>query len=235
MATLTETLQQLADPGIAEHSQRFFKTGPGEYGEGDRFLGIRVPEQRKVAGTFRNLSLDELESLLQSEWHEVRLTALFILVLQYQNGDAAQRETIFHFYIRNLDRVNNWDLVDSSAGHIAGHHLIDKDRSLLFDLAESENIWKRRVAIIATGAFIRHEDLEDTFRISEMLLNDPQDLIHKAVGWMIRETGKKDREAMEAFLLRHYRQMPRTMLRYSIEHLPKERRKEYLEGTVSKF
>ncbi|MCC5914723.1 MAG: DNA alkylation repair protein [Balneolaceae bacterium] len=230
MATLTETLYQLADPGIAEHSQGFFKTGPGEYGEGDRFLGIRVPEQRKVARRFRNLSLDELESLLQSEWHELRLTALFILVLQYQKGDAAQRVTIFHFYIRNLDRVNNWDLADSSAGHIAGHYLFDKDRSLLFDLAESENIWKRRVAIIATGAFISHEDLEDTFRISEMLLNDPQDLIHKAVGWMIRETGKKDREAMEAFLLRHYRQMPRTMLRYAIEHLPKERRKEYLEG-----
>lgn len=233
MATLTETLQELADPEIAEHSQRFFKTGPGEYGEGDRFLGIRVPEQRKVAKSFRHHSLDELESLLQSEWHEVRLTALFILVLQYQKGDTAQRERIFHFYIRKLDRVNNWDLVDSSARHIAGQYLFDKDRGLLYDLAKSENIWKRRVAIIATGAFISSGDLEDSFRISEMLLNDPHDLIHKAVGWMIRETGKMDREAMEAFLLQHYRQMPRTMLRYAIEHLPKERRKEYLEGTVS--
>jgi 3-methyladenine DNA glycosylase AlkD len=235
MSTLTNFLQQLADPEIAEHSQRFFKTGPGEYGEGDRFLGIRVPELRKAAQKFKHLPLNELGQLLQSEWHEVRLTALFILVLQYQKADEQLRERIFRFYIHihNLDRVNNWDLVDSSASRIAGHYLFDKDRSLLYELAESENLWKRRVAIIATGYFISHGDFDDTFRITEMLLNDDHDLIHKAAGWMIRETGKKDRDAMEKFLVRHYRNMPRTMLRYAIEHLPEERRKEYLAGTVS--
>ena len=233
MNTLTETLQNLADPEIAEHSQRFFKTGPGEYGERDRFLGIRVPELRKAARKFKHLSLDELGQLLQSEWHEVRLTVLFILVLQYQKADEQLRARIFRFYIHNLDRVNNWDLVDSSASRIAGHYLFDQDRSLLFELAESENLWKRRVAIIATGYFISRGDFDDTFRITEMLLNDDHDLIHKAAGWMIRETGKKDRGAMEKFLARHYRNMPRTMLRYAIEHFPEERRKEYLAGTVS--
>jgi len=233
MNTLTETLQNLANPKIAEHSQRFFKTGPGEYGEGDRFLGIRVPELRKAARKFRHLALDDLGRLLQSEWHEVRLTALFILVLQYEKADEQLREKIFRFYIQNLDRVNNWDLVDSSASRIAGHYLFDKDRSLLYELAESENLWKLRVAIISTGYFISRGDFDDTFHIAEMLLHDEHDLIHKAAGWMIRETGKKDREAMERFLVSHYRNMPRTMLRYAIEHLPEDRRKAYLAGTVS--
>lgn len=233
MPALIEALKQLADPEIAEHSQRFFKTGPGQYGEGDRFLGIRVPVQRKTAKKFRHLTLDEIRGLLQSEWHEVRLTALFVLVEQYQKADQPQKKRIFYFYIENLDRVNNWDLVDSTASKIAGHYLFDKDRSLLYELVQSDNLWKRRVAIIATGYFISMGDIEETFKLAELLLNDQHDLMHKATGWMIRETGKKDREAMERFLTHHYKSMPRTMLRYAIEHLPAERRKEYLEGTLS--
>ena len=233
MPTLIETLKQLADPEIAEHSQRFFKTGPGEYGDGDRFLGIRVPVQRKTAKAFRRLTLEEIAGLLQSEWHEVRLTALFVLVEQYQKADQPQEERIFRFFIENLDRVNNWDLVDSTASKIAGHYLFDKDRSLLYELVQSDNLWERRVAIIATGYFISRGDIEETFRLAELLLDDPHDLMHKATGWMIRETGKRDREAMERFLILHYKNMPRTMLRYAIEHLPAERRKEYLEGTLS--
>lgn len=232
MPTLVETLKHLADPEIAEHSQRFFKTGPGEYGEGDRFLGIRVPVQRKTAKAFRHITLDEIGGLLQSEWHEVRLTALFVLVEQYQKAGQAEKERIYQFYIDNLGRVNNWDLVDSTASKIAGHYLFDKDRSLLYELVQSDNLWERRVAIIATGYFISRGDIEETFKLAELLLNDEHDLIHKATGWMIRETGKKNRKAMERFLIRHYKNMPRTMLRYAIEHLPAERRKEYLIGAV---
>lgn len=229
---LLKELNDLANPEIAEHSQRFFKTGPGEYGEGDRFLGIRVPVQRKVARKYSHLSLEEIDELLQSPWHEVRLTALIILVRKYEKADRAFREQIFRFYIDHLNRINNWDLVDTSAGKIVGHYLYKRDRKLLFELAESKNIWKRRVGIIATGYFIAHGDLEDTYRIASILLHDESDLIHKAVGWMIRETGKRNRKRMEEFLSDCYRNMPRTMLRYSIEHLPEPRRQEYLKGTA---
>jgi 3-methyladenine DNA glycosylase AlkD len=162
----------------------------------------------------------------------VRLTALFILVLKYEKADEKLQEEIFHFYIQNLDRVNNWDLVDSSARQIAGHYLFDKDRSLLFRLAESENLWERRVSIIATHHFINKGDLADTFRISEILLNDEHDLIHKAVGWMLRETGKYDQKALEQFLLKHYQTTPRTMLRYAIGHLSENQRKAYLPAQL---
>lgn len=225
-------LNKLANPDIARHSQRFFKSGPGEYGEGDRFLGIRVPPQRKAARKYRHLSLDEIDELLQSPWHEVRLTALFILVHKYEKADESGREQIFRFYINNLERVNNWDLVDSSAKKIAGQHLYNRDRSILFELAQSENLWKRRAAIIATHYFIDQGDLGDTYRIALILLNDNADLIHKATGWMIRETGRRDRQRMERFLGTHYRKMPRTMLRYAIEHLSEQRRNQYLEGTA---
>jgi 3-methyladenine DNA glycosylase AlkD len=229
---LLDELRNLADPEIAAHSQKFFKTGPGEYGEGDRFLGIRVPVQRKLAKQFRQLPLGDIEQLLNSEYHEVRLTSLFILVHQYERTAGEDQEAIFNFYIKHLDRVNNWDLVDSSASQIAGHYLFSRDRSLLDKLASSSNLWKRRTAIISTHYFIKQGDPEYTFRIVKKLLSDSHNLIHKACGWMIRETGKQDRDQMLRFLNTHYLQMPRTMLRYAIEHLPKEFRKSYLDGTA---
>ena len=235
MATAHDVLKALkaiSDQNIAAHSSRFFKAGKGEYGEGDQFLGIRVPEQRKIARNNKTTSLDEIEKLLQSEFHEARLTALFILVLQYRSTTAARREEIYHFYMNNLNRVNNWDLVDSSAKYIAGHFLFDTDRSTLFELAESNNLWKRRVAVLTTFYFIDRGDFSTTFEISDKLLQDKEDLIHKAVGWMLREIGKQNRAELENFLKPRYKMMPRTMLRYAIEKFPKEHREEYLKSLV---
>ncbi len=228
-------LHDLTDDTIAEHSSRFFKTGMGEYGEGDIFLGIRVPEQRKIAKKYRDIPLEEVKHLLASAYHEVRLTAIFILVYKYKKSDTDNKEIIYRFYMDNLDAVNNWDLVDSSAGYIAGHYLIDKDKSVLYKFAKSDNLWKRRISIIATSFFISKGFLQDTFQIAELLLKDQEDLIHKAVGWMLRETGKKDRTALLSFLKTHYSVMPRTMLRYSIEKFPDSERKMILAGDFSIF
>lgn len=228
-------LHDLTDDTIAEHSSRFFKTGMGEYGEGDIFLGIRVPEQRKIAKKYRDIPLEEVKHLLASAYHEVRLTAIFILVYKYKKSDTDNKEIIYRFYMDNLDAVNNWDLVDSSAGYIAGHYLIDKDKSVLYKFAKSDNLWKRRISIIATSFFISKGFLQDTFQIAELLLKDQEDLIHKAVGWMLRETGKKDRTALLSFLKTHYSVMPRTMLRYSIEKFPDSERKMILAGDLSIF
>ncbi len=228
-------LHDLTDDTIAEHSSRFFKTGMGEYGEGDIFLGIRVPEQRKIAKKYRDIPLEEVKHLLASAYHEVRLTAIFILVYKYKKSDTDNKEIIYRFYMDNLDAVNNWDLVDSSAGYIAGHYLIDKDKSVLYKFAKSDNLWKRRISIIATSFFISKGLLQDTFQIAELLLKDQEDLIHKAVGWMLRETGKKDRTALLSFLKTHYSVMPRTMLRYSIEKFPDSERKMILAGDFSIF
>jgi 3-methyladenine DNA glycosylase AlkD len=227
-------LRALANPEIAQHSRKFFKTGPGEYGAGDRFLGIRVPVLRKVARAHRGAGDREVLALLRSVHHEERLLALLMLVERFTRGDADRREEIYAEYIRNLRYVNNWDLVDSSASQIVGGYLNDKSRKPLYRLAVSVNLWQRRVAIISTLHFIKLRDFADTLAIAKILLSDNEDLIHKASGWMLREVANRDRATAERFLLTHYRQMPRTMLRYALERFPERRRKQYLSGTIAR-
>ncbi len=221
-------LEKISDPDHAQKLQGFFKTSPGEYGEGDIFLGIRVPDQRKIAKKFRDMPLSDVLDLLQSKIHEHRLTALFILTDQFKKSDENMRQKIVDLYLKNTAHINNWDLVDSSAHKILGEWLVDKDRGLLYILAESDNLWERRISIISTFAFISREDLVDALALVKVLINDEHDLIHKATGWALREIGKKDESMLEEFLLEHYENMPRTMLRYSIERLPEERRRFFL-------
>lgn len=208
---------------------RFFKTGKGQYGEGDVFIGVTVPDIRKVAKTYANLSLTDIRSLLTSKIHEERLLALLILVDQYEKGDSATKQKIFDFYLKNTRYVNNWDLVDSSAHKIVGAHLEKKSAALLDTLARSSNLWEQRIAIIATLHCIRKNDFSSTVRIAEILLHHEHDLIHKAVGWMLREMGKKDVKPLHAFLKKHAGSMPRTMLRYAIEKLPSTQKTMYMK------
>jgi 3-methyladenine DNA glycosylase AlkD len=225
-------LRELGDPVRAEHSKRFFKTGPGEYGEGDVFLGLKVPDIRRLSRAFRGLALAELRKLLRSKIHEERLLALFVLVLQFEKGDERVRTAVYGFYLKSARFVNNWDLVDASADHIVGGYLEDKDRDILLTLAESSRLWERRISIIATYHFIKQDDFAWTLKVAERLVADSEDLIHKAVGWMLREVGNRDRKVEEGFLREHYRLMPRTMLRYAIERFPERRRQRYLKGTI---
>jgi 3-methyladenine DNA glycosylase AlkD len=222
-------LKSMADPGKAAIMQRFFKTGPGQYGEGDIFIGVMVPQSRRVAKKFCQLPLGEVRTLLYSHIHEERLVALLILAWSYSSVSSSREkeEGIVKFYLDNIKQVNNWDLVDLSAPNILGAHLVDRERSLLYMLAGSENVWERRIAIIATHHFIRNGDFSDTLKIAEMLLQDRHDLIHKAAGWMLREVGKRDTGAQEAFLEKHWSVMPRMMLRYAIERLPESKRRRY--------
>ncbi|MGW0434771.1 DNA alkylation repair protein [Micromonospora sp. NPDC003197] len=232
-ADVRHELANLADPGRAQDVSRFLQIVPGGYGEGDRAIGVSVPEQRRVAGRYwRDLSLAETTKLLTSSAHEERLTSLFILVRKFAKGDDEERGRVFGILLANTDRINNWDLVDSSAPYIVGPWLIDKDRSVLDRLAASSLVWDRRIAIMATFAFIKAGDFQWTFRLSERLLHDPHDLVHKAVGWMLREVGNRDQAAAEEFLARHYRVMPRVMLRYAIEKYEPQRRRDYLTGVV---
>ena len=212
--------------------QRFFKTGKGEYGEGDVFYGIKVPVQRKIAKQFINLALDDIKSLIHSKVHEERLIAVFILVEQFQKANEGAQKTIFNFYIKNRKGINNWDLVDLSAPKIVGQYLIKKDKALLYKFALSKDLWEKRIAILSTFTFIRQHWFEDTLKIAMILLNDKHDLIHKAVGWMLREIGNRDLMLEEDFLKKHYKNMPRTMLRYAIEKFPEKKRKSYLEGKI---
>lgn len=206
----------------------FFKTGVGHYAADDEFIGVTVPNLRKIAKKFMFLTLDDLQVLLESKINEERLLALIILIQKYQTKAAQNKETLYQFYLQNLKYVNNWNLVDTSAHCIIGAHLWDKDRSVLFDLATSKIFWERRIAIVATWYFIRQSDLEWTFNIASLLLCDTHDLIHKAVGWMLREAGKRDQAQLVAFLDQHLYTMPRTMLRYAIEKFPESMRKSYL-------
>ena len=226
---LIKELESLADSKQADMLQRFFKTGRGEYGEGDVFLGIKVPIQRAVARKYEGLKLEDIQKLLDSKIHDHRMIGLFILINLYQKN---RNKEIVDFYLANTKRVNNWDLVDLSCHQILGNWLLSKDRKVLYNLAKSENLWEKRIAIISTYAFIREKDFKDTLKISEILLNDKHDLIHKAVGWMLREVGKKDVGVLEVFLKKHYKKMPRTMLRYSIEKFPEELRQKYLKGLI---
>ncbi|MFI5279885.1 MAG: DNA alkylation repair protein [Gemmatimonadales bacterium] len=221
----------LANPVRAKHSQRFFKTGPGEYGHGDRFLGLSVPQVRALESKHRSASLTTLTRLLRSKWHEERLLALIILVRQYRSAGASEREAIFRLYLRSTDYINNWDLVDCSAWQIVGAHLAGGGRARLVRLARSKSLWERRIAIIATAYYINHGEFGDTLKMARILRDDPHDLIHKAVGWMLREVGKRDRAVEEKFLRQHAARMPRTMLRYAIEKFPQALRRRYLRTT----
>lgn len=222
-------LKALASPVVAASSARFFKTGPGEYGEGDVFIGVRVPTLRKLAREFRDLPLDEIELLLRSQIHEERMLALFVLVLSVgKKCSESHRKSAYDFYLSNTAYVNNWDLVDSSAPAIVGGHLWDKPRKPLQRLAKSKNLWERRIAMVATQHFIRLGEFDDTIALSQILLKDKEDLIHKASGWMLREVGERDVRVLVSFLDEHAATMPRTMLRYAIEHFDEDERKKYL-------
>lgn len=225
-------LRTLVDADFAEQSQRFFKTGKGSYGEGDEFLGIRVPTLRAQLPQYADLNRSEVGKLLTSSFHEERQFAVLLLVAQYANSGNHDRQAIYEFYLDSTQHINNWDLVDCSAHKIVGEHLHDKSREPLYRLAESSWMWDRRISIVSTLRFIRDKDFEDVLKLSEKLLQDKEDLVHKAVGWMLREVGKRDNAVEVAFLQPHYRTMPRTMLRYAIEKFPKPLRQDYLHGRV---
>lgn len=224
-----EHLQSLASPALAKSAARFFKTGPGEYGEGDVFIGINVPTLRQVSREFRELPFEELQSLLESPIHEERHLALMILVLQAAKCTEAHQKLAFEFYLKNTHRINNWDLVDCSAPQVVGGYLLSRSRKPLLILAKSKSLWERRIAVLATQHFIRQSDFDDTLKISRLLMHDREDLIHKATGWMLREVGKKNEALLEEFLDRHAGEMPRTMLRYAIEKLSPDQRQAYLK------
>ena len=225
-------IRKLANKKTAKHSQRFFKTGKGQYGEGDIFLGIMVPVLRKIAKKFRRISLPEESKLLESKFHEELLLSILMLVNLFKSGDEDDQELIYELYLDKTKFINNWDIVDISAGNIVGAFLFEKDKAPLYRLVFSENLWERRIAIVATFYFIRNDEFDDTLKIAEILFTDKEDLIHKADGWMLREDGKRVIEIEEEFLEEHYLKMQRIMLRYAIERFPETRRKMYLKGQV---
>jgi 3-methyladenine DNA glycosylase AlkD len=226
---LKRDLTRAADPERARYPI-WFKTGKGEYGEGDKFIGVRVPTLRAIARKYHHLELREIEKLLGSRIHEYRYAGLLILVSQYEAGNPGVRKKLFDFYLRHTHRINSWDLVDTSAPDIVGEHLVHRSRRVLYRLADSSLLWERRIAMVATSTFILRGDLKDTFGIAQRLLDDKHDLIHKAIGWMLRDAGAHSRAALIDFLQRHYARMPRTALRYAIEHLPNAQRKRALKG-----
>jgi len=216
----------------AKALQKYFKTGPGEYGEGDIFLGIKVPALRSIARQHPDLTFDELRELIISPVHEERMAALMILVKRFPGSEPEEKEKIYKFYLQNSKNINNWDLVDLSAPQIVGGYLIDRNKRILEKLADSKNLWEKRISILATFRFIKGNQFDTAFIIAEKLLNDKNDLIHKAVGWMLREIGKRDLTAEEEFLKDRFKKMPRTMLRYAIEKFPENKRKAYLQGKI---
>ena len=227
LESIRNELQALANQDKAKIIQGFFKTRKGEYAEGDIFLGITVPKSREIAKKYNSIELEELNSLLKSKIHEERLIALLILIEKFNK--SSDKKQIFDFYLNNTKYINNWDLVDLTADKILGKFLLDKSRKILDKLAHSENLWERRIAIISTFNFIKDNQFDETLKIAENLLNDSHDLIHKAVGWMLREIGKRSLPVLEEFLKKHYKSMPRTMLRYAIEKFPEEKRRLYLK------
>ncbi|MGD8910163.1 MAG: DNA alkylation repair protein [Chromatiales bacterium] len=227
-SVVVSRLRQLGDAQIAAHSQRFFKTGPGEYGEGDRFLGIRVPVLRTELKRYLDLPLHEILKLLRSPYHEARLSALLMLVERFKRGGDSSQEAIYRHYLEHTPYINNWDLVDSSAPQIVGAYLQERDKDVLYRLVASESLWERRIAVMASFHFIRQCSYADALALCEALLDDSEDLIHKATGWMLREIGKRDGAVERKFLKRHYHNMPRTMLRYAIEKFPQSERQRYL-------
>jgi 3-methyladenine DNA glycosylase AlkD len=222
-------MQIQASPEQAAILRRFFKTGPGEYGEGDVFLGLKVPQIRQLVKQSDALSIAEIKILLHSKFHEERLLALLIIVRRFERGPTTARQELFNFYLRSTPYINNWDLVDTTAPQVIGGWLLENPRDVLDGLIDSGNLWERRIAVLATLTFIRHGQFDDTLRLCRRRLDDPHDLMHKACGWMLREVGKRDQPVLEKFLDTHAVTMPRTMLRYAIERLPEPRRKAYLE------
>ena len=229
-------LASIANADEAANLARFFKTAPGEYGEGDRFRGIRVSVLRKVARRYRAASRETLNALLDSEFHEDRMLAVLIMLEQFARGDAETRRRVYDLYMKRTDAINNWDIIDVSAPHIVGPILRDgiEPESLLDSLAASDSLWRRRIAVLATFHFIKNGEADVFLRLAEHLVHDPHDLMHKACGWMLREVAKHDRRVVESFLIRHLEHMPRVMLRYAIEHFPEERRQEFLKGRVER-
>ncbi|OGG03543.1 DNA alkylation repair protein [Candidatus Gottesmanbacteria bacterium RBG_16_37_8] len=225
---LVRDLNKLKNPQKAKLLARFFKTGKGEYGEGDIFFGLTVPQQRSIAKRYSDLTVPDLQELIDSPIHEYRLISLLIIVEKYKKGNFKEKEKIVDFYLKNTSQINNWDLVDLSAEKILGDYLMDKDKSIIYKLTESANIWERRISILTTFQFIKNKKYDDTLKISEILLKDKHDLIHKAVGWMLREIGKRDQKIEEIFLQKYYKIMPRTMLRYAIERFNESKKKYYL-------
>lgn len=223
---IKKDMEKLANPEKAKVYARFFKAGKGEYGEGDKFIGLTVPEQRALAKKYVSLSLKDVQELLKNELHEYRLTALFILVYKFERS---KDKKIVDFYLKNIKYSNNWDLIDCVADKILGEYLLNKNKSILYKFAKSNDLWKKRISIITTFQFIKNNKFEDTLKISKILLNDKHDLIHKAVGWMLREVGKRDQKKEEEFLKRYYKIMPRTMLRYAIERFDEKKKKFYMK------
>ncbi|NCF75305.1 MAG: DNA alkylation repair protein [Xanthomonadaceae bacterium] len=226
---IKKELKNLSNPEQAKNSQKFFKTRKGEYGEKDVFLGVKVPIQRWIITKYKNFQLSEIKELLNSKIHEYRFIALLLLIDKYKKSNNREKKKFFDFYLRNTKNVNNWDLVDLSAPKIIGDYLLNKPRDILYKLVKSKNLWEKRIAIIATFIFIKNNDFKDILKISKILLNDKNDLIHKAIGWMLREVGKQNQEVEEKFLNKYHKRMPRIMLRYSIEKFNEEKRKAYLK------
>jgi 3-methyladenine DNA glycosylase AlkD len=232
LVQLKNELKQISNKEHAKILARFFKTGPGEYGDGDVFIGIKVPPLRAIAKKFLSLGFEDIQTLLNSEIHEERLAALMILTLRFPKANETEKQEIVNIYLKNTKRINNWDLVDLSADRILGAYLFDKDKTILEQLAKSENLWERRLAVMSTFHFIKNNRFSYALKIYRLVINDEHDLIHKAVGWMLREIGKRDLETEEKFLRKHYKKMPRTMLRYAIERFDEEKRLAYLKGNV---
>lgn len=228
-AEIQKELETYMDPVKREYLPRFFKTGKGQYGEGDKFLGVVVPHTRLVARKYKDEPFEVMAELLQSEWHECRLCALLMMVERFKKCDEIGRKEIYQFYLSQTERINNWDLVDLSAPYIVGEFLKDKSRGDLYRLAESSLLWEQRIAVVATATLIRNNDFIDILRLSERLLNHEHDLMRKAVGWMLREMGKRNKDLLVQFLDRFHKEMPRTMLRYSIEKMTGEERKHYMK------
>lgn len=230
---VSKELNSYKNSSNIQNYKRFFKTDIGEYGEGDIFLGIKVPDIRKVVKKyFQDISLEDIKYFLYSPFHEYRMFSVLTLTYQYKSKKFLNKDEIFDFYVKNISQVNNWDFVDVTCPHIIGTHLLNKDKTLLYTLANSSNLWEKRISIVSTFAFINANKYDDTLKIADILINDTHDLIHKAVGWAIRNVGIKELSIMEEFLFPRYKTMPRTMLRYAIEKLPEERRQKYLKGLI---
>lgn len=231
---ITTQLLNAGNPEIAQHSQRFFKTAKGEYGEGDKFIGIRIPILRQTLKAYKHATIEDALALLKSEYHEIRLFAvlLFVELFEQSKKDQAQQAEIVKAYLANTQYINNWDIVDSSAHKILGKYYLNRNKSTLHQLALSDNLWERRIAMMSTYTFIKNHQFEDALLLAITLLNDKHDLIHKIVGWMLREIGNKDKQLAESFLQKHYQNMPRTMLRYAIEKFTKTERTAYLKGQI---
>lgn len=237
MEDLEKELKKYSNKEKAQLLQRFFKTGKGDYGEGDIFLGIVVPNLRKISKAFwKNVSMENIQELLNSRVHEKRLIGLFMLIEKYKEAKKDKNKEkireIFNFYLANTKNINNWDLVDLSAPNILGDYLLDKERKVLYELVKSNNLWEKRISILSTFTFIRNKDFKDSLKLAEILIQDKHDLIHKAVGWMLREIGKRNQDIEENFLKKYYKTMPRTMLRYAIEKFDEEKRQKYLKGQI---